>query len=96
MLDKQNSSFEIVLTDNNDLLQKKSDDILRFDKSEKLIDIGPLIRDQILMTEPIKKVCNSDCKGICQYCGQNQNENSCDCDNKQPTDDVWENLKQFV
>ena len=34
--DKQNSSFEIVLTDNNDLLQKKSDDILRFDKSEKL------------------------------------------------------------
>jgi|TARA_B100000579_G_scaffold139570_1_gene113444 uncharacterized protein len=94
--DKQNSSFEIVLTDNNDLLQKKSDDILRFDKSEKLIDIGPLIRDQILMTEPIKKVCNSDCKGICQYCGQNQNENSCNCDNKQPTDDVWENLKQFV
>ena len=48
------------------------------------------------MTEPIKKVCDSDCKGICQYCGQNQNENSCNCDNKQPADDVWENLKQFV
>ena len=80
--DKQNSSFEIVLTDNNDL--------------EKLIDIGPIIRDQILMTEPIKKVCHSDCKGLCQHCGQNQNENSCNCDNKQPVDDVWENLKQFV
>ena len=48
--------------------------------------------------DSMDKVCCKcrDGRCECQYCGQNQNENSCNCDNKQPTDDVWENLKQFV
>ena len=94
--DKQNSSFHILLTNNNDLIQKKDDDTLWFDKSDKLIDIGPIIRDQILTTEPIKKICNSDCKGICQYCGNNQNKKNCKCSGKNIQDSRWENLKELV
>ena len=79
------------------ILQKESDDTLRFDKSEKLIDIGPIIRDQILTTEPIKKTCNTDCNGICQYCGKNLNKYSCNCNSNQNTDDnVWKKLKELV
>ena len=95
--EEQKPSFSILLTNNTDLLQKESDDTLRFDKSEKLIDIGPIIRDQILTTEPIKKTCNTDCNGICQYCGKNLNKYSCKCDSNQNTDDnVWNKLKELV
>ena len=94
--DKQKTTVNIMLTNNSDLIQKKNDDTLWFDKSEKLIDIGPIIRDQILTTEPIKKICNIDCKGICQYCGRNQNKESCNCNRKQNSDNRWENLKELV
>ena len=94
--DKQKTQFKILLTNNRDLIQKENDDTLWFDKSDKLIDIGPIIRDQILTTEPIKKICNIDCKGICQYCGRNQNKESCNCNRKQNSDNRWENLKELV
>ena len=95
--EEQKSSFIILLTNKTDLLQKESDDTLRFDKSEKLIDIGPIIRDQILTTEPIKKTCNTDCNGICQYCGKNLNKYSCNCNSNQNTDDnVWNKLKELI
>jgi len=94
--DKQKSTLKILLTNNRDLIQKENDDTLWFDKSDKIIDIGPIIRDQILTTESIKKICNQDCKGICQSCGKNQNKESCNCDRKQATDNRWENLKELV
>ena len=94
--DKQKTTFNILLTNSSDLIQKENDNTLWFDKSEKLIDIGPIIRDQILTTEPIKKICNSDCKGICQYCGNNQNKKNCKCSGKNIQDSRWENLKELV
>jgi uncharacterized protein len=60
------------------------------------IDSVVIIRDQILTTESIKKICNDNCKGICQFCGINQNKKSCNCDSKQTTDNRWENLKELV
>jgi len=87
---------KVLLTNNRDLIQKNNDDTLWFDKSEKLIDIGPIIRDQILITEPLKKICNKQCKGICQYCGKNQNNKTCNCNQEQTTDNRWENLKELV
>ena len=94
--DKYESTVKVLLTNNRDLIQKNNDDTLWFDKSEKLIDIGPIIRDQILITEPLKKICNKQCKGICQYCGKNQNNETCNCNQEQTTDNRWENLKELV
>jgi len=94
--DKQESTVKILLTNNSDLIQKNNDETLWFDKSEKLIDIGSIIRDQILITEPLKKICNKQCKGICQYCGKNQNKETCNCNHGQTTDNRWENLKELV
>lgn len=38
------------------------------------IDIEDLIREQILLTVPMKSLCKSDCQGICPKCGKNLNE----------------------
>ena len=67
--DKHESTVIVLLTNNRDLIQKNNDDTLWFDKSEKLIDIGPIIRDQILITEPLKKICNKQSGNPCtNYC----------------------------
>lgn len=43
------------------------------------IDLAPVICEQIILQIPIKALCSEDCKGLCQKCGANLNNASCDC-----------------
>lgn len=43
------------------------------------IDIADVIKNNIITSLPIKKLCKEDCKGLCQNCGKNLNISSCDC-----------------
>jgi uncharacterized protein len=42
------------------------------------IDFEPIIHDYLLMEMPIKPVCQSDCMGLCDICGQNLNQSVCE------------------
>jgi uncharacterized protein len=52
-------------------------DVAHFDGNE--IDIGPELREQILLNMPINPVCREGCAGLCPTCGVNRNETTCDC-----------------
>ncbi|BAS27457.1 YceD family protein [Limnochorda pilosa] len=43
------------------------------------IDLGPLVREQLLMALPMKALCREDCRGLCPVCGQNLNAAPCGC-----------------
>ena len=45
------------------------------------INITEVIENSIISTLPIKKLCNVDCKGLCQKCGTNLNKEACTCNN---------------
>lgn len=47
-----------------------------------LLELDPIIFEQILLPIPIKPLCNDLCKGLCPYCGVNLNETSCKCQTK--------------
>ena len=44
------------------------------------IIIDELVRDTLLVAEPLRELCKSDCRGLCPVCGQNLNEGACGCD----------------
>ena len=46
----------------------------------KVIDLQPLVREQVLLSLPMNAVCKEDCRGLCPKCGQNLNEKECGCD----------------
>jgi len=48
----------------------------------KMIDLDPIIREQVLLALPMDVVCKDDCKGLCPMCGQNLNEKQCGCEPK--------------
>jgi len=52
------------------------------------------LREQVLLSLPIKTVCREDCKGLCPHCGKNLNTESCDC-KVRPVDPRWDGLKSF-
>jgi uncharacterized protein len=47
------------------------------------IDLGPEIRDEILLAVPMGPLCRPDCAGICSVCGGHRNLAPCDCEEKQ-------------
>jgi uncharacterized protein len=46
----------------------------------KVIDLEPLVREQVLLALPMNAVCREDCSGLCVKCGENLNEKQCGCD----------------
>lgn len=50
-----------------------------------------VLREQVLLSLPVKTLCKPDCKGLCPHCGQNRNSQACTCDEGQ-SDPRWEAL----
>ncbi len=55
------------------------------------INLSDSLKEGILLSMPIKAICKEDCKGLCSACGQNLNENICNCE----TDDVDPRLEKL-
>jgi uncharacterized protein len=60
--------------------------------SGKVIDLDPIVREQIVLALPGYPVCQESCKGLCTVCGANLNERECGCDRHVP-DPRWAGLK---
>lgn len=58
------------------------------------LELNDVLREYILLSVPMRKLCRPDCKGICPVCGQNRNTVSCGCREK-PADDRWAALKRM-
>jgi uncharacterized protein len=46
---------------------------------DDIIDLTPIVCEQIILQIPIKPLCSEDCKGLCPHCGLNMNVASCNC-----------------
>ena len=47
------------------------------------LDLGPVVREDFLVSIPMHALCRPDCKGLCPQCGANWNEGPCDCRDEQ-------------
>jgi len=43
------------------------------------IDLGQVMREQFVLTLPMKPLCADACRGLCPICGTNLNRETCDC-----------------
>jgi uncharacterized protein len=50
-----------------------------------------VLREQVLLSLPVRTLCKSDCKGLCPRCGENRNSQMCNCE-VGPSDPRWEAL----
>jgi uncharacterized protein len=42
------------------------------------IDLGPIVREYLMLDNPIKPLCKPDCQGLCIICGENLNTSTCE------------------
>jgi uncharacterized protein len=43
------------------------------------LELNALLREQILLTLPLKPLCREECRGLCRQCGANLNREPCSC-----------------
>lgn len=43
------------------------------------IDVDDFIREQLIVSVPLKPLCRAECPGICPMCGKDLNEGLCEC-----------------
>ncbi len=58
---------------------------------EDSLALEDVLREQVLLSLPVRTLCKPDCKGLCPRCGANRNSQACSCD-VGPSDPRWEAL----
>lgn len=46
---------------------------------DNYIELDVMLREQIILLTPIQRICQPDCRGLCQHCGINFNQSTCTC-----------------
>jgi uncharacterized protein len=48
------------------------------------LDLGEVLREQIVLGLPMKRLCRESCRGRCPSCGQDLNQGACGCPPAEP------------
>jgi len=48
-------------------------------RGDETVDLTKSIREHIILSLPMKRLCSAECKGLCLMCGQDLNISACDC-----------------
>lgn len=43
------------------------------------LDLGPMLREQVILANPMQPLCRVDCLGLCPVCGEDRNVVHCGC-----------------
>jgi uncharacterized protein len=61
------------------------------------VDLGEVVREQLFLTLPMKRLCREDCQGLCPTCGRNRNGEPCACPAaEEPADARFEALRALA
>ncbi len=99
---KTGSSHDIFITF-RPLSELKGDEVYELHNDElevdfysgDEIDLDNLIEEDIILSVPMKPLCNEDCKGLCPRCGSDLNITSCGCSSF-TIDERFEVLKKLL
>ena len=59
------------------------------------IDLGQILREQMILHLPMKPICSDQCRGLCPECGRDLNEGNCEC-KKSPADPQLMKLRNLL
>lgn len=58
------------------------------------LELKDVLREQVLLSVPLRMLCAEQCKGLCPHCGKNLNVEGCSCESR-PADPRWDALKDL-
>lgn len=68
------------------------EDVYLIDADLAALDLGPLLRDTVVMEIPVQLLCRPECQGLCPVCGTDRNERDCGHRQEAGADPRWAKL----
>lgn len=62
---------------------------------DETVDVGKVIREDLVLNRPMQVLCRNDCKGLCPECGANLNEEDCGHDTEENVDPRLSKLQEI-
>lgn len=56
-----------------------ADELEVYGIEDECVALGEMLREQVILSVPMQPLCASDCKGLCNQCGENLNVKECSC-----------------
>ncbi len=70
--------------------EEQNDDLYYFTGDH--LELGPMLREQLILASPMHPLCSEDCRGLCARCGKDLNEGPCRC-GEEPTGSPFQVLR---
>lgn len=77
-----------------DKLETEEEEVILLTPEEKEIDLTSHISEMLILSVPMKILCEENCKGICPNCGSDLNTEACNC-NEEVEYSRWEELRKL-
>lgn len=65
----------------------------RLVEADTLLELDQMVRDALVVGQPVRVLCRSDCAGLCPTCGADRNSEPCEHGPEQSVDPRWEALR---
>ncbi len=81
----------------NDLEEEKElteEDMNVYFMDDNILELEDIAKQEAMVLRDYKRICHIGCKGICPVCGQNLNEQECNCNAS--IDIRWKALNEYV
>ncbi len=63
-----------------DSVEAEAEEVYPLPARAQVVDLGPAIREQVVLAAPSYVVCREECRGLCPRCGTDLNEGTCECE----------------
>ena len=81
---EENHNYLFVVLKPVDVEPDETDDEIYHYEGDHL-ELAPMLREQVILSNPMHPLCKDDCAGLCPHCGKNLNEGRCACPEEAPT-----------
>jgi uncharacterized protein len=82
--------------DEDDELEEDDEDLdYRLVDGDRQLDLDQMVRDALVVGQPVRVLCRPDCAGLCPTCGVDRNTEPCAHGEERPIDPRWEALRDL-
>jgi uncharacterized protein len=79
------AEFEVTLQRGGAVVE--DEDWIHVPEQVVVYDLEPHVREAVILEEPIRLLCDPQCRGLCGHCGADLNQGACGC--RPPADPRW-------
>lgn len=76
-------------------VEAEQQEVYTIGQGSQELDLGPALREHLILAAPRYGVCEESCRGLCPTCGKDLNEGPCDCGGEEP-DPRWNALRELT